>query len=676
VGLAGPSTNSAWNEQCAFPGRSGEDADVHRTGTEAARRFGLRTVSLSPLHSLSDFCYVVARRVIDEVGGADEGFGLGPCWEMEYSARAARAGFRGVWVCGAYVWRAPFTARRRREEARRFDASRRRYQDLLCGRRLRGERGAYAPHCLGDQCEHFAPRELIRLGRPLTRNGSSAAAPAPPSEQVARPSPVPSRDGANRMVTCVMPTRDRAEFALQAVRLFQRQDYEPRELIIVDDGRDRLEDGLPDDPRIRYLRVPRGETIGAKRNRACDEARGEFIAQWDDDDWYGPRRLSVQLEPLLDGRADITGLRMPVFFELEPWRFWIVSESLHRWMFVKDVHGGTLVFNRSVWERFARYPPLSLAEDASFLMQATARGARLAPIEDSGELFAYLRHAGNAWRFSCGSFPDRQGWQRVPEPPLPPEDRAFYASFSGKVGAKAAVPGAGEASRERRPEPLVSCIMPTADRRPWVVRAIAYFRRQDYPNRELVILDDGEDRVGDVVPDDSRIRYVPLESRLVLGEKRNRACELARGEVIVHWDDDDWQAPHRLRYQVQELDAHDAELCGPSQVLYFDAAATRAWLYSYPSGPRPWVAGNGLCYRRSLWQENPFPPAAIGEDTRFVWGRAVRRPLVLSDHRFMAAVIHERNSSPKSPAGVCWTPRPIDEIRTLLGPDWTLYATG
>jgi hypothetical protein len=51
----------------------------------------------------------------------------------------------------------------------------------------------------------------------------------------------------------------------------------------------------------------------------------------------------------------------------------------------------------------------------------------------------------------------------------------------------------------------VSCVMPTADRRRWVSSAIDYFLAQDYPNRELVILDDGEDRVSDLVPADARI---------------------------------------------------------------------------------------------------------------------------------------------------------------------------
>ena len=641
VGIAGPSTNLAWNEQCAFPG--GRAAGVGRTGQEALRRYGDETRSLGPLWGPADFCFAVRREVIDAIGGADEGFGAGPCWEMEYCARAVRAGFDARWVCAAYVWRAPYSARRRRSEARLFDASKRRYQDNLCALRLRDARPGYEPHCRGEACEHFAPRELITLRRPLP--------------QPAREPRIVVSAPRQPLVSCVMPTRDRADFALHAIDLFRRQDYPARELLVVDDGDDDLERRLPDDERIRCVRAPRGESIGAKRNRAIEQARGEFLAQWDDDDWYGPGRLSAQLAPLLANRAELTGLSCPLFFELEPWRFWRVTPALHRRLFVGDVHGGTLAFTRRVWER-ARYPSLSLAEDAALLARARSHGARVERVDGAGH-FVYLRHAGNAWRFACGRHLARSGWQPAAEPDLPSQDRAFYAARSR------AAQDAGA--------PLVSCIMPTAGRRAWVPHALDYFARQDYPDRELLVLDDGDDRVEDLVPDDPRIRYVGLDERLVLGTKRNRACELARGEIVVHWDDDDWHAPHRLSYQVEQLERHGAAVCGIRRVLYVDPARHAAWRYDHLGSSQSWVAGNALAYRRSVWEEQRFPAVQVGEDSRFLAGRRAARPLVLEDHRFLVGVVHAGNTSPKRTTGPCWTAQPLDEVRTLLGVDWERY---
>lgn len=647
AGLAGPSTNSAWNEQCAFPHAPGDRAGIARTARDAARLHRRGTQPLEPLYNLGDFCLAVRRETIDAIGGADEGYGLGPCWELEYGARAARAGFQSLWVGGAYVWRAPFTARRTRQEERLFEQSRRRYQDSLCGLRLRSERNDYEPHCRGDACEHFAPPGLIQLRRPLP----AVAAPGP------QPQAVP-RDSAAPLVSCVMPTRNRAAFALQAIELFRRQDYPNRELLIVDDGDDDLESRLPDDQRIRYVRAPRGESIGAKRNRACASARGAFIAQWDDDDWYGASRLSAQLAPMLAGRADISGLVTPLFFDLPAWRFWSVSPRLHQRLFVADVHGGTLVFARHVWERLAHYPDASLAEDAAFLARARTRGARLERVDGKGH-FIYVRHGSNAWSFVCGSHVDRSGWQQLAEPPLSPADRAFYAERS---------PGAGGAAPR---QPLVSCLMPTHNRRSFVAQSISYFLRQDYEHRELIVLDDGDDRIEDLVPADPRIRYVPLGEKLVLGEKRNRACELARGDILVHWDDDDWHAPQRLSYQVAELERTGAALCGTGKVLYLEPAAGRAWLYESPATRRRWISG--LCYRKDLWRENRFAHVHVGEDTRFVWNPRIAAPLVLPDHRFFVGVVHGANTSRKRTSSANWHARPLDEVRSVLGDDFRFY---
>src|SRR4051794_21540808 len=97
---------------------------------------------------------------------------------------------------------------------------------------------------------------------------------------------------------------------------------------------------------------------------------------------------------------------------------------------------------------------------------------------------------------------------------------------------------------------LVSCIMPTVDRRRFVPQAIRCFLAQDYSHKELVILDDGTDSVADLVPQHPEIRYLRKTIRQRIGPKRNQACDAARGEIIVHWDDDDWSAPWRLSYQL------------------------------------------------------------------------------------------------------------------------------
>lgn len=415
-GLAGPSTNRTWNEQCVLPQATGTPQAVDRAAKECWRRFGATWQTLAPLHSLSDFCYAVKREVIQVVGAADEEYGLGPCWEMDYNVRAARAGFNNVWARAAYVYRSPVTVRKKRAEALHFKANKQRYQNKFCALQLKAARTRYQPHCRGEQCEHFAPPALIQIHMPDGKRQ------CPVKPRAARP-----------LVSCVMPTRDRQAFVLQSVQYFNRQDYPDRELLILDDGSGDLARKLPDDPRLRYFRMPSGMSIGAKRNHGCQMARGSVIACWDDDDWYAPDRLSEQMKPLLAGAAEMCALPVRVFFDLEKWAFWACSPELHRRLWVGDVAAGTLVYRRHVWERLTKYPDRSLAEDGVFLKEAIRRGAKLARV-DRRQLFVYLRHGKNSWSFICGQHGNAREWRRIPEPNFPSQDRAFYVKMAAQIG--------------------------------------------------------------------------------------------------------------------------------------------------------------------------------------------------------------------------------------------------
>jgi len=221
--------------------------------------------------------------------------------------------------------------------------------------------------------------------------------------------------------------------------------------------------------------------------------------------------------------------------------------------------------------------------------------------------------------------------------------------------------------------PLVTCIMPTYNRRRFVPRAIEYFLRQDYDRAELLIVDDGTEPVRDLVPVHPRVRYVALPSRLTVGAKRNVACEQASGELILHWDDDDWHAPRRIRYQVEVLLKHGADVCGLDHILFYDTRDRSAWTYRYPSGERGWLYGNSLCYRRAFWERNRFPDVQTGEDTTFIWQAADARLLPLADSTFHVSIMHGHNVSAHEVSGSYWQRHDPGILRQILGSDTSFY---
>lgn len=215
--------------------------------------------------------------------------------------------------------------------------------------------------------------------------------------------------------------------------------------------------------------------------------------------------------------------------------------------------------------------------------------------------------------------------------------------------------------------PLISCVMPTtARRRQFIPQAIRYFQRQDYANKELLIVDDGPESVADIVPDGAQVRYVRLAGERSLGAKRNLCVEAARGDLIMHWDDDDWASPRRISLQTEALLNHGAEICGVRQMLFYELATARTWLYEYPTGHRPWLAGNSLLYTRDFWRRSPFPDVQVASDTRFVWSQDLERSISIPDYSFYVAMIHPDNTSPKNYQGSYWSPW-YGSIRDLMG---------
>src|SRR5262245_33792483 len=229
--------------------------------------------------------------------------------------------------------------------------------------------------------------------------------------------------------------------------------------------------------------------------------------------------------------------------------------------------------------------------------------------------------------------------------------------------------------------PLVSCVTSTTgDRRRFLPQTIKCFQRQTYPNLELVILCDGEDDMSDLIPRaDGRIRYSYLgRERHTHAAKLNLGCERATGELIAHFDDDDWSHPDRLSFQVGALLAEEAEFCGICQLLFFEIRTGEVWLCRTPALLHPSLYqslafGASYLYRRSYWSSSPFPDVPCDSDLAFTAAEGRQdRSVLLSDYRLYVATIHSSNTTRYSDKSSYWLPWPGD-IREIMGADLDFY---
>lgn len=124
--------------------------------------------------------------------------------------------------------------------------------------------------------------------------------------------------------------------------------------------------------------------------------------------------------------------------------------------------------------------------------------------------------------------------------------------------------------------PKISCLMITAPNRlEYLQRSYQCFCDQTYPNRELVIINDGpseyQQAITELVADRSDVRLIFLKGmNYTLGALRNIGVALCKGDIYVQWDDDDFNAPERLMMQgARLLKDPNIRMCFLSDQLHF-----------------------------------------------------------------------------------------------------------
>jgi len=103
------------------------------------------------------------------------------------------------------------------------------------------------------------------------------------------------------LVSVVMPVFNAEQFVGDALRSVLAQDYDPIEVIAVDDGSTDSSAAIVQSfERVRYLRQPARSGASEARNVGVAAAQGEFVAFVDADDVVPPTKLAVQVGHLLE----------------------------------------------------------------------------------------------------------------------------------------------------------------------------------------------------------------------------------------------------------------------------------------------------------------------------------------------------------------------------------------
>lgn len=191
--------------------------------------------------------------------------------------------------------------------------------------------------------------------------------------------------------------------------------------------------------------------------------------------------------------------------------------------------------------------------------------------------------------------------------------------------------------------PLVSILTPTFNRRAFIGQYLRYIRQQDYRGPlEVLIADDGDDPIEDLLRGYTQIRYLRMSDRQPLGYKRNLLATEARGEVMVHMDDDDFYPSNRVSHAVDRLLASDRLIAGSSEHYFYVPHEDRV-VVSGPFHDNHAVAST-MAYRRAYLADHRFVDADLAQEEPAFTDNFSAAMVQLDPRSTILGIVHARNT--------------------------------
>jgi len=174
------------------------------------------------------------------------------------------------------------------------------------------------------------------------------------------------------------------------------------------------------------------------------------------------------------------------------------------------------------------------------------------------------------------------------------------------------------------------------------------FDSQTYPKdkMEWIIVDDGTDKIEDLVSHIPQVRYMKFNEKLTLGKKRNICNDNAKGDILIYIDDDDYYPPERISHAVETLQKNPKTLCAGSSAMYiYFKHISKMYLFG-PYGPNHATAAT-FAFRKELLKQTRFnETACVAEERHFLKDYSI--PFVQLDPKKTILVFsHNHNSFDK-----------------------------
>lgn len=180
---------------------------------------------------------------------------------------------------------------------------------------------------------------------------------------------------------------------------------------------------------------------------------------------------------------------------------------------------------------------------------------------------------------------------------------------------------------------MISCLCVTMPSRlPLLERAVGDFAAQSHADAELVVVHDGgaefEARV-QALAGRHAARPIRVHAAVPggsLGALRNLSVQLAQGDLVCQWDDDDRHHPRRLALQAEAMREQAADFCFLADQLHWFSQAGELYWDDWDAEPYPMNFVHGTLLGRKAAMP-AYAGLPRGEDTALV------REILRAGHR-------------------------------------------
>ncbi len=200
-------------------------------------------------------------------------------------------------------------------------------------------------------------------------------------------------------ITVITPTI-REENLNNIINNFERQNYDSKELIVVLNYNNpdirKWESILSNYNNISVLMLNPKNTLGKCLNYGISKSIFDFIAKFDDDDYYGPNYLGESIFQLNNNNADIVGKSCIYVYLKDGMSLRLLNKNKEN-SFENRVSGSTLFFKKEIINKI-KFQNINLSEDKLFCKDAIDSGYRIYSTSRQNYIYIRSEHHNHSWK--------------------------------------------------------------------------------------------------------------------------------------------------------------------------------------------------------------------------------------------------------------------------------------